>query len=313
RQTELNDHMKLAEDLIKNIENSIKTSTKAEYLLKHGDLLEISRDLQTQNDGTVDYSVSNDFTQSHISPPYVSEVLVIKNYLQLKQQNGFIYSEPLKMNNQTFKLRIGTNGDSSTSGTHLTLYVVVYSDNKNQKASKYDYRIKMINQQENSTHKDYIIEDFGGLLKNGVPTAADGYLVNDQLIFKYTVRPSTYFELYNMVKDQNERLQREVEKLCNENVELKCENKQRKLDQDKLLNINEQLQLDNEELRKRINDYETKIKLIEDEKIGTSESLCVVENETNSNDEVKANPPYGTKRSAPGQTRSGRSVKAKKS
>ncbi|CAF1379553.1 unnamed protein product, partial [Didymodactylos carnosus] len=251
-------------------------------------------------------------SQSELRPPFTTGEFVLNNFTAFlhEQTHAPIYSAPLRANNEIWRLRISTNA----SRTHLSAYTWLITSGVN---SKYDFSIEMVNQR-NSLKKNHLLKTFGHVFTTsryaGWPDfyplnrlIVDGFLVNDQIKFRYQVRPSSYFELYKTstrqlreLQNENEQLREDVDEkvMANQvlqeeiaekertNEELQDQLERKDNEYEMLLEEkreeNKSLHMKNEQLQKQFNDYKANLNLIKDKKKRTmSRKLWNDENDEN--------------------------------
>ncbi|CAF0808013.1 unnamed protein product [Didymodactylos carnosus] len=244
-------------------------------------------------------ATTSSYLQSELRPPFITGEFILNNFTVFlhDQTHSPVYCAPLR----------------NELGTHLSAYMWLVTPGV---ISKYDFSIEMINQR-NSSSKNHILRAFGYMFINNrhggwqefYPLnrlAVDGFLVNDEIKFRYQIRPSSYFELYKRstrqlreLKNENEQLLEDIDQktMMNEELEEEIEEKEianeklqdeieervieyeNKLDEKRL--ENEKLKKINEQLEKQFDDYKMKSKIGEDKKKRTVRKLWNNDNDEN--------------------------------
>ncbi|KAL5233216.1 hypothetical protein ACI65C_000626 [Semiaphis heraclei] len=149
-------------------------------------------------------SVYPDF-HSEVIPKFEGGNLIIKSFSDKMIQSEPIYSLPIGCNGVSWRLKVYPNGNGIVRDRYLSVFLELTSGPAG--VSRYDYRIEMVNQlneQINDKSKNVLREftsDFEigecwgynrffklDLLIN------EGFLQQDTLILKFSVRPPTYYQ-----------------------------------------------------------------------------------------------------------------------
>ncbi|XP_050534361.1 E3 ubiquitin-protein ligase TRIM37-like isoform X2 [Daktulosphaira vitifoliae] len=147
-------------------------------------------------------SVNPDF-HSVVTPKFEGGNLVIKSFSEKMFQSEPIYSLPIGSNGVSWRLKVYPNGNGIVRDRYLSVFLELTSGPPG--VSRYEYRIEMINQLNNNDASKNVLREFTSdfeigecwgynrffrldLLEN------EGFLIQNTLILKFSVRPPTYYQ-----------------------------------------------------------------------------------------------------------------------
>ncbi|KAL4091039.1 hypothetical protein QTP88_025780 [Uroleucon formosanum] len=144
-------------------------------------------------------------SHSEVIPKFEGGNLIIKSFSDKMIQSEPIYSLPIGCNGVSWRLKVYPNGNGIVRDQYLSVFLELTSGPAG--VSRYDYRIEMVNQLNEQTNdksknllreftSDFEIGECWGynrffrldLLIN------EGFLQQDTLILKFSVRPPTYYQ-----------------------------------------------------------------------------------------------------------------------
>ncbi|VVC25902.1 Hypothetical protein CINCED_3A003233 [Cinara cedri] len=148
-------------------------------------------------------SVHPDF-HSEVIPKFEGGTLIIKSFSDKMLQSEPIYSQPIGCNGVSWRLKVYPNGNGIVRDRYLSVFLELTSGLPGM--SRYEYRIEMINQTNiNDDAAKDVLREFTSDFEIGECWGYnrffrldllnhEGFLQQDSLILKFSVRPPTYYQ-----------------------------------------------------------------------------------------------------------------------
>jgi len=196
------DEIELLDSMLHEVNRQLTTAAKSAFIAKCNQLVSMLREAYskpTNKYGKLHVSAEFD---SEIIPQYDSCAFRIKNYSTLRHTTEVIYSDPLFVNGLTWRLKVYPNGNGVAKGSYLSVFLEMLKGLR--EASKYEYRVEMINHRN---HSQMVVREFASDFEEGEcwgynrffqidSLEREGYLgEDDSLSLRFYVRAPTFYQL----------------------------------------------------------------------------------------------------------------------
>ncbi|XP_045783903.1 uncharacterized protein LOC123880057 [Maniola jurtina] len=192
------------EHLLQEVDHQLHTSTRSELIAKSGDLSKMIHQVRKKPMSSfVTTPVPADF-HSEIVPSYDSSTFPLANFTQLQHKALPVYSEILRVNGLSWRLKVYPDGNGVVRGNYLSVFLELSAGLP--ETSKYEYRVEMLHQVSRDPSKN-IVREFASDFEVGECwgynrffrldlLASEGYLNpdTDTLILRFQVRPPTFYQ-----------------------------------------------------------------------------------------------------------------------
>ncbi|KAF8788084.1 E3 ubiquitin-protein ligase TRIM37 like protein [Argiope bruennichi] len=200
------------ETILKSVEQQLNTCSKSQLIIQSNEILQNMAEIQNKPMNCFITAAVPTYFPSEIVPEYDGSTFVMQNFSVLQQRADPVYSPPLHVCGQTWRLKVYPDGIHAVRGNYLSVFLELSAGLL--ETSKYEYRIEMINQASRDPSKNfdrefasdfYVGECWGynrffrlDLL------ASEGYLntENDTLILEFQTAQTQYITQINNLKER---------------------------------------------------------------------------------------------------------------
>lgn len=182
------------------VKRQLTTSARSSFIAKTSDLVKMLKELHEKPvENFIGCSVSTDFP-SEIIPDYDSAVFTLANFSLLRETSEVVYSDTLKSNGLTWRLKVYPNGNGLVRGNYLSVFLEMLKGL--QDSSKYQYRVELVNHRN---PKLCVVREFASDFESGECWGynrfykielleEEGYLdpEHDELVLRFFVRAINY-------------------------------------------------------------------------------------------------------------------------
>ncbi|KRX06279.1 TRAF-like protein [Pseudocohnilembus persalinus] len=233
--TKVNREIQFLDNMQETIQKQLQNSAKS-ALINQSE--EISQILKEINQKSIDL---NNMSQNNYQLD-----------LEFLLKEDVIYSKPLFQNNIQWRLKVYPNGNGQSKGVYLSVFLEMTQGCK--KSQKYEYRVEMLNQNQNSKYKQKlqkkqsVVREFASEFETGECWGYNRFYKlemlqeegfynpkDDQIVLKFFVRAPSY---YQKSKDQALYIQNLEDQQLELNEQVKSQNTQI----DTLLSENKRIQ-----------------------------------------------------------------------
>ncbi|XP_048582260.1 E3 ubiquitin-protein ligase TRIM37 isoform X2 [Nematostella vectensis] len=200
----LTQETELLESLLQEVEHQLHSCSRSELIGKSGDLLQMFNQVHRKPMASfVTPPIPADFT-SEIVPSYDTSTFCITNFSMLRRKADPVYSEALKVNGLSWRLKVYPDGNGVVRGNYLSVFLELTVGLL--ETSKYEYRVEMIHHASPDSSKN-VVREFASDFEVGECwgynrffrldlLGSEGYLntANDTLILRFQVRPPTFYQ-----------------------------------------------------------------------------------------------------------------------
>ncbi|XP_069365508.1 uncharacterized protein [Maniola hyperantus] len=196
------------EHLLQEVDHQLHTSTRSELIAKSSELSKMIHQVRKKPMASfVTAPVPADF-HSEIVPSYDSSTFPLANFTQLQHKALPVYSEILRVNGLSWRLKVYPDGNGVVRGNYLSVFLELSAGlpETSKSVIRYEYRVEMLHQVSRDPSKN-IVREFASDFEVGECwgynrffrldlLASEGYLNpdTDTLILRFQVRPPTFYQ-----------------------------------------------------------------------------------------------------------------------
>jgi tripartite motif-containing protein 37 len=182
------------------LKRQLSSSARSSLIAKTPDLLQMLKEVHEKP--VASYTgvlIAPDFA-SEIVPDYDAAVFTLQNYSVLKESSEVVYSDSLKSNGLTWRLKVYPNGNGLVRGAYLSVFLEMLKGL--QDSSKYYYRVELVNHRSPNL---CVVREFASDFESGECWGynrfyridlleEEGYLDpdTDTLVLRFFVRAENY-------------------------------------------------------------------------------------------------------------------------
>jgi tripartite motif-containing protein 37 len=182
------------------LKRQLNSSARSSLIAKTPDLLQMLKDVYEKPVASYTGApIAPDFS-SEIVPDYDAAVFTLQNYSMLKESSEVVYSDTLKSNGLTWRLKVYPNGNGLVRGAYLSVFLEMLKGL--QDSSKYYYRVELVNHRSPNL---CVVREFASDFESGECWGynrfyridlleEEGYLDpdTDTLVLRFFVRAENY-------------------------------------------------------------------------------------------------------------------------